>query len=114
MYLFCFASKNVENIKRGIAAKMWAVSKKSGPTMRGRATKARRYFTPGVRGLLYCRETHSFTVPFLATSKRDRAQGVGPRPCTAARRIARRAPGKLGASPGSQRILMHGKNLRRG
>jgi hypothetical protein len=71
MYLFCFASKNVENIKRGIAAKMWAVSKKSGPTMRGRATKARRYFTPGVRGLLYCRETHSFTVPFLATSAAD-------------------------------------------
>jgi hypothetical protein len=71
VYLFCFASKNVENIRRGIAAKMWAVSTKSGPTMRGRATKAKRYFTPGAHGLLYCRETHSFTTPFIATSAAD-------------------------------------------
>jgi hypothetical protein len=69
--LFCFASKSVENIRRGIAAKMWAVSTKSGPTMSGRATKARRNFAPGAHGLLYCAETHSFTTPFIATSGAD-------------------------------------------
>ena len=71
VHLFCFASKNVENIRRGIAAKMWAVSTKSGPTGRGRATKAKRYFASGAHGLLYCRETHSFTTPFIATSGAD-------------------------------------------
>jgi hypothetical protein len=71
MQLFCFASKNVENIRRGIDAKMWAVATTSSSSMSGRITKARRYFEPGSHGLLYCTETHSFTTPFLATSKAD-------------------------------------------
>jgi hypothetical protein len=71
MRLFCFASKNVENIRRGIEAKMWAVAKVTDSAHTGRTTKARRYFEPGSHGLLYCRETQSFTTPFVATSRAD-------------------------------------------
>lgn len=71
MKLFCFASKNVENIRRGIAAKKWAVATVSDSAMKARITKARRYFEPGAYGLLYCRETHSFTTPFIVRSHAD-------------------------------------------
>jgi hypothetical protein len=71
MDLFCFASKNVENIRRGITAKRWAVATVSASAMRTRITKADRYFGPGSHGLLYCAETQSFTTPFVATSKAD-------------------------------------------
>src|SRR5437762_5362 len=71
MDLFCFASKNVENIRRGIEASKWAVATVSPSAMRARVTKARRYFHPGSLGLLYCRETHSFTTPFVSTSNAD-------------------------------------------
>ncbi len=65
MNLFCFASRNLENIRRGIVARRWAVSTASDSTNRGRRTKAARYFSPGDRGLLYCEQTHSFTTPFI-------------------------------------------------
>ena len=71
MHLFCFASKNVENIRRGVEKKMWAVSTPSQSAVRGRVTKARRNFRRGSYGLLYCAETQSFTVPFVATSSAD-------------------------------------------
>ena len=71
MHLFCFASRNLENIQRGVDAKKWAVATVSDAAMKGRVTKAKRYFEPGVRGLLYCNPTHSFTVPFVATSYAD-------------------------------------------
>jgi hypothetical protein len=71
MKLFCFASKNVENIRRGVEHRRWAVSRASESTDRGRATKAKRYFGPGAHGLLYCRETHSFTMPFLVETHAD-------------------------------------------
>jgi hypothetical protein len=71
MKLFCFASRNLENIRRGIAARRWAVSTASDSTNRGRRTKAARYFAPGDHGLLYCEETHSFTTPFIVASKAD-------------------------------------------
>jgi hypothetical protein len=64
--LFCFASKNVENIRRGIEARKWAVATVSTSAMKGRITKAQRYFHSGSLGLLYCRETHFFTTPFIA------------------------------------------------
>ena len=71
MKLFCFASRNEENIWRGVRAKKWAVATVSDSAMRGRITKAKRYFVPGVRGLLYCNPTQSFTAPFIATSEAD-------------------------------------------
>ena len=71
MDLFCFASRNSENIRRGYAAGKWAVAMVSQPAMRGRITKARKYFAAGSHGLLYCRPTHSFTVPFVAASAAD-------------------------------------------
>lgn len=71
MELFCFASKNLENIRRGIEAKTWAVARVSDSSMKGRKTKARRYFRPGSHGLLYCSLTHTFTTPFIATSEAD-------------------------------------------
>jgi hypothetical protein len=69
--LFCFASKNLENIRRGVEARRWAVATVSRSAMRGRMTKARRYFEPGSRGLLYCNSTHSFTTPFIVESQAD-------------------------------------------
>jgi hypothetical protein len=39
--------------------------------MKGQITKAGRYFTPGVHGLLYCNPTQSFMVPFIASSTAD-------------------------------------------
>jgi hypothetical protein len=71
MKLFCFASRNIENIRRGVEAQKWAVATVSDSAMRGRVSKAKRYFVPGVHGLLYCNPTHSFTVPFIATSEAD-------------------------------------------
>lgn len=69
--LFCFASRTVENIVRGVAARRWAVATVSDPAMRSRLTKARRYLEPGDCGLLYCNPTHAFTVPFIVESKAD-------------------------------------------
>jgi hypothetical protein len=71
MRLFCFASRNLENIRRGVQAKRWAVATVSDTAMRTRVTKARNYFSCGSRGLLYCAETHSFLVPFVTTSEAD-------------------------------------------
>jgi hypothetical protein len=67
MRLFCFASANRENIRRGIEARKWAVANVSPPAI----AKARMHFGPGSLGLLYCSETHSFTTPFVATSTAD-------------------------------------------
>ena len=71
MDLFCFASRNLENIRRGFAARRWAVATVSDAAMKGRITRARKYFRPGVCGLLFCGETHSFTLPFKATLSAD-------------------------------------------
>lgn len=71
MELFCFASRNEENILRGHAAGLWAVATVGGSQMQGRITKARRYLKVGSRGLLYCASSHSFTVPFLVESPAD-------------------------------------------
>jgi hypothetical protein len=71
MDLFCFASKNLENIERGWAASKWAVSTVKDSAMKGRITKARKYFNIGSFGLLYCGPTKSFTVPFIVTSAAD-------------------------------------------
>jgi hypothetical protein len=71
MKLFCFASRSVENIVRGVKARRWAVATVSDSAMKSRITKAEKYFVPGVHGLLYCEPTHSFTVPFIAASTAD-------------------------------------------
>ena len=71
MRLFCFASRNQENIDRGVSAKMWAVARVSDSSMQGRRTKARRYFDVGCVGLLYCKPSQSFAVPFVVESSAD-------------------------------------------
>jgi len=72
MDLFCFASKNAENIRRGIQHQLRAVATLlNQQSMAARRTKARRYFRPGALGLLYCNPTHSFTTPFIVVSQAD-------------------------------------------
>ncbi len=62
MDLFCFASKNVDNIWLGVRAKLWAVATVSHKAMEGRVTKARKYLNSGSKGVLYCNPTQSFVV----------------------------------------------------
>ncbi len=69
--LFTFASRNIENIQRGVEAKLWAVATVSDTAMKSRQTKARRNLIVGSKGLLYCNPRHSFTVPFLVTTPPD-------------------------------------------
>lgn len=72
MELFCFASKNVENIRRGIANQLWAVGTLlNQQSMSARVTKAERYLRPGAFGVIYCNPTHAFTTPFIVRSHVD-------------------------------------------
>lgn len=72
MDLFCFASRNVENIKRGIAHQLWAVGTLlNQQSMAARITKAERYLRPGAFGVLYCNPLHAFTTPFIVRSHAD-------------------------------------------
>lgn len=71
MDLFCFASNTERNIWLGWQARKWAVATVSASAMKGRITKAERYFAPGASGLLYCKETNSFTTPFIVDSYAD-------------------------------------------
>ena len=71
MKLFCFASKNLDNIWLGVEHKKWAVATVSHSAMQTRYTKARNNIIPGVHGLLYSNPHHSFTVPFIVTSTAD-------------------------------------------
>jgi hypothetical protein len=69
MNLFCFASRNVENVKIGIESQLWAVATlPNQQSMAGRVTKALRYLRPGDFGVLYCNPLHSFTTPFIVRS----------------------------------------------
>jgi len=77
MNLFCFASRNIENIKIGIEHQLWAVATLSNQqSMAGRITKALRYLRPGDFGVLYCNPLHSFTTPFIVRSRVDTARVV--------------------------------------
>lgn len=69
--LFCFASRNLENVRRGYEAKRWAVATVSRSAMAGRISKAEKYMDVGSFGLLYCNPIQSFTVPFVVKSKAD-------------------------------------------
>ncbi|WP_148042275.1 hypothetical protein [Pseudomethylobacillus aquaticus] len=77
MDLFCFASRNVENIKRGIDHQLWAVGTlPNQQSMAGRITKAQRYLRPGAFGVIYCNPLHAFTTPFIIRSHADPAAVV--------------------------------------
>lgn len=69
--LFTFASRNMENIERGVEAKLWAVATVTPAAMKSRITKSQKYLREGSRGVLYCNPLHSFTVPFVVRSKAD-------------------------------------------
>jgi hypothetical protein len=69
--LFCFASRDAENIRLGIAARKWAVATVSDSAMKSRIGRAKKYFKVGSRGLLYCNPTQSFTTPFVVESEVD-------------------------------------------
>jgi len=72
MDLFCFASRNVENIELGIKHQMWAVGTLLNQSaMDARITKAKKYLRPGAFGVLYCNPLHSFTTPFIVQSYVD-------------------------------------------
>lgn len=72
MDLFCFASKNIENIRIGIEHQLWAVATLlNQQTMAARRTKAQRYLHPGAFGVLYCNPLHAFTTPFIVRSRAD-------------------------------------------
>jgi hypothetical protein len=63
MQLWIFSSKKYKNIEIGFRSEKWAVSIIDGSTTQQRHTKSRKML-PGSRGLLYCSENHTFTVPF--------------------------------------------------
>ena len=68
--LFCFASKNPENIETGIQNQLWAVaSLLNERSMAARVTKAGRYLRRGAYGVLYLNTTSSFTTPFIVKSR---------------------------------------------
>jgi hypothetical protein len=67
--IFTFASRSIENIQRGFEAQTWAVATVSSSAMKGRITKAEKYFAIGSQGILYCSPTQSFTVPFIVKTK---------------------------------------------
>jgi hypothetical protein len=70
--LFCFASRNIENIELGIKHRMWAVGTLMNQSaMDARITKAQKYLRPGAFGVLYCNPLHSFTTPFIVESYAD-------------------------------------------
>jgi hypothetical protein len=54
---------------------LWAVNETSPTDMKARITKSKR-MTVGSAGLLYCKETHSFTTPFLVYSAPDPVREV--------------------------------------
>lgn len=70
MELFCFASNNLTNIWAGVGARLWAVAETSESDMKGRITKSKK-MAVGALGLLYCKDTHAFTTPFLVYSTPD-------------------------------------------
>jgi hypothetical protein len=72
MDLFCFASRNLENIELGVENRIWAVGTlANAQSMAARVTKAAKYLYPGAVGLLYCNPRHAFTVPFIVKSNAD-------------------------------------------
>lgn len=67
--VFCFASKNQENIWAGYGAKRWAVSDCPTTEMEKRKTKSLN-FPVGAFGLIYCSaEPKFFTMPFKVASE---------------------------------------------
>ena len=67
--LFCFASRNFENIKIGYEQNLWAVATVSDRAMKSRRTKAQKYMAIGDKAILYCNTIHSFSVPFEIKSE---------------------------------------------
>lgn len=76
MDLFCFASRNEDNIWKGVQYRKWAVATVGDSLMRGRISKAKKYFHPGCKGLLYCNPTQSLTTPFIVESHADQHKVV--------------------------------------
>ena len=70
MNLYAFSSNNLTNIWAGIGAQMWAVSKPSKQTMKQRVTTSQK-MPIGAAGVLYCKETKSFSTPFIVYSLPD-------------------------------------------
>lgn len=67
--VYVFSSTNLTNIWAGIGAHRWAVAPRQGDNA-SIQTKAKN-LPVGALGVLYCVEKHSFTPPFLVTSKPD-------------------------------------------
>jgi hypothetical protein len=66
MNLYVFSSVTLTNIWAGIGARRWAISAKQAQN-RKTPTKAKS-FRIGSLGILYCKDTKSFTAPFLVLS----------------------------------------------
>jgi hypothetical protein len=70
MDIYIFASKTIENIRRGIEHRLWAVPDIDEPYRTGRRTRASQ-MPKGSVGLFYSSEPRqkAFTTPFLTDSK---------------------------------------------
>ena len=66
MDVYVFSSASLTNIWAGIGAKRWAISSKQAQNPKT-PTKAKS-FRVGSIGLIYCKETKSFTTPFIVSS----------------------------------------------
>ena len=71
MNIYGFASDSLTNIWAGIGAGLWAVGASADASFsKGRLTKAAK-MPIGAFGVLYCKETGSFTTPFVVYSHPD-------------------------------------------
>ncbi|MGB7411350.1 MAG: hypothetical protein WA910_09420 [Sphingopyxis granuli] len=76
MEIYGFASDSLTNIWAGIGSGLWAVGEAKDATYeKGRRTKADS-MPVGAFGILYCRETASYTTPFVVYSKPDPAKTI--------------------------------------
>lgn len=71
MHLYPFSSDDEENVQRAFDAGVWAVRPwSSGPLEKARRTRASR-MPIGAAGILYCKSTRSFLMPFIVRSRPD-------------------------------------------
>ena len=76
MHLYPFSSENHANIVRAFNARLWAVKPwPKSPIEVGRKTRARR-MPVGAVGILYSKQAHSFTVPFVVESPPDTTRQI--------------------------------------
>ncbi|HWB06925.1 MAG TPA: hypothetical protein VG796_28130 [Verrucomicrobiales bacterium] len=68
MKLWVFSSKNIKNIQLGHKARKWAVAPNERARVESQKTTKSEMMTINSRGMLYCKQTKAFHVPFYTES----------------------------------------------